>query len=55
MIILEDYRWIDHPDTHHVLGFLLEHQPLSVHFLISTLAEPSLSLTRLGACGAVAE
>jgi len=55
LIVLEDYHWIKNPDTHRVLNFLLEHQPPPMHFLISTRAEPPLSLARLRACGDLAE
>jgi len=36
LIILEDYHWINNPENHRILDFLLEHQPPQMHFLIST-------------------
>jgi LuxR family maltose regulon positive regulatory protein len=55
LIILEDYHWIDNPEVHRILDFLLEHQPPQMHFLISTRVEPSLSLARLRARGDLVE
>lgn len=55
LIILEDYHWINNPEMHRLLDFLLEHQPPQMHFLISTRIEPPLSLARLRACGELVE
>jgi len=55
LIILEDYHWINNPEVHRILDFLLEHQPPQMHFLISTRVQPPLSLARLRACGDLVE
>ena len=55
LVVLEDYHAIQHPEVHRLLGFLLDHQPPSLHLLISTRVEPPLSLASLRASGDLVE
>jgi len=55
LVVLEDYHWINNPEIHHIMDFVLEHQPPQMHVLVSTRVELPLSLARLRASGDLAE
>jgi len=55
LIVLEDYHCIHAPEVHHILNFLLEHQPPQMHLLISTRVDPPLPLASLRARGDLVE
>ncbi|MBN1976515.1 MAG: hypothetical protein JW918_03860 [Anaerolineae bacterium] len=56
-LVLDDYHFISSPVVHQLVGFLLEHQPPTVHVVISTRESlpDALSLPRLRARGQVTE
>lgn len=49
VLVLDDYHVIDNEQVDHVLGFLLEHLPPHIHFVIATREDPPLPLARLRA------
>jgi LuxR family maltose regulon positive regulatory protein len=51
LLVLEDYHVIILPAIHEMMTFLLDHLPLSLHIVIITRTDPSLSLNRLRARG----
>jgi LuxR family maltose regulon positive regulatory protein len=55
LLVLEDYHFIASPVVHHLVDFLLENGPPSLHLVISTRADPPLALARLRARGMLAE
>jgi LuxR family maltose regulon positive regulatory protein len=55
ILALDDYHLISSAPVHGVMQFLLEHQPPSMHVVISTREDPSLPLARLRALGQIAE
>ena len=48
-LVLDDYHLIETQAIHHILAFILEHQPPSLHLIIVTRADPLLPLARLRA------
>ncbi|MFN2285820.1 MAG: tetratricopeptide repeat protein, partial [Anaerolineae bacterium] len=54
-LVFDDYHLIDNPYTHDGVTFLLDHLPASVHLVIASRAEPSLSIARLRARGQLTE
>ncbi|MBN1262196.1 MAG: AAA family ATPase [Anaerolineae bacterium] len=48
-LVLDDYHVIDKRAIHEGLAFLLAHQPLQLHLVIATRADPPLPLARLRA------
>jgi LuxR family maltose regulon positive regulatory protein len=48
-LVLDDYHVIDRPEIDAGLSFLLDHLPTQVHVVISTRADPNLTLGRLRA------
>ena len=56
-LVLDDYHFISSPVVHQLVGFLLEHQPPTVHVVISTRESlpDTLPLPRLRARGQVTE
>lgn len=54
-LVLDDYHLISSLAVQQVLEFLLEHQPPSMHMIISTREDPPLPLTRLRARGQLTE
>ena len=49
LLVLDDYHLIDNQDIHEALGFILNHQPPSLHLVIATRADPPFPLARLRA------
>jgi LuxR family maltose regulon positive regulatory protein len=54
-LILDDYHFVTGSQIHRGITFLLEHQPDSVHLVLSTRADPPLPLFRLRARGQLTE
>jgi LuxR family maltose regulon positive regulatory protein len=48
-IVLDDYHIIDSKAIHEGLTFLIEHQPVNMHLIITTRMDPPLPLARLRA------
>ncbi len=46
VFVLDDYHLIEDPAIHQALSFLLEHLPPTIHFVLSSRAEPPLPLAR---------
>ncbi|GHO90547.1 helix-turn-helix transcriptional regulator [Reticulibacter mediterranei] len=55
ILILEDYHLITATRIHETLSFLLDHQPATLHLVISTRSEPALPLPRLRARNELSE
>lgn len=55
LLILEDYHLIANPVVQDLMNRLLENAPPGLHVIISTRADPPLSLARLRARGELAE
>ena len=55
MLVLDDYHVISHPEVHHSLRYLVEHQPYQLHLVITSREDPPLPLSRLRARGEMAE
>ncbi|MGH9005120.1 MAG: AAA family ATPase, partial [Acidimicrobiia bacterium] len=54
-LVLDDYHLADGPGVRPGMSFLLDHLPPQVHLVISTRADPALSLARLRARGELTE
>lgn len=54
-LVLDDYHLADTPDVGDTLSFLLDHRPPQLHLVISTRADPAVSLSRLRARGELVE
>jgi LuxR family maltose regulon positive regulatory protein len=54
-IVLDDYHVVDQPAVHEGIAFLVEHLPPHVHVVMTTRADPPLSLARLRAQGELVE
>ena len=54
-LVLDDYHVIEAEEVHQMLLFLLEHQPVQLHLVISSRVDPPLPLARFRARGAIAE
>ncbi|MBN1178399.1 MAG: hypothetical protein JXD18_04255 [Anaerolineae bacterium] len=55
VLVLDDYHLISAAAVHHVVTFLLDHQPPTMHVVIATRADPPLPLSRLRARRQVTE
>jgi ATP/maltotriose-dependent transcriptional regulator MalT len=55
ILILEDYHLITATRIHETLSFLLDHQPATLHLVISARSEPALPLPRLRARNELSE
>jgi LuxR family maltose regulon positive regulatory protein len=55
VVVLDDYQLISSPAVHEAVQFMLDHQPPTMHLVISTRQDPQLSLPRLRARGQVTE
>ena len=55
VLVLDDYHLIEYAPIHEALGYLIDHLPPRMHLVISTRADPSLSLARLRARGELNE
>jgi LuxR family maltose regulon positive regulatory protein len=54
-LVLDDYHVIRTPSLHKQLAFLLDHQPDTLHLIITTREDPLLPIPRLRARGQVLE
>ncbi len=55
LLVLDDYFFIEQPEIHDDLTFILENAPPNLHVLLATRADPPLPLHRLRARGLLAE
>jgi LuxR family transcriptional regulator, maltose regulon positive regulatory protein len=55
VLVLDDYHHVTDVSCHQTLGFFLDHLPAGIHVLLSTRADPPLSLARMRARGELAE
>jgi len=55
VLILDDYHSIDSKPVDRTLDFLVEHQPLQMHLVITTREDPQLPLARYRARGQLTE
>jgi LuxR family transcriptional regulator, maltose regulon positive regulatory protein len=55
LLVLEDYHYVTNPVVHQLVDFLLENAPPDLRLVISTRANPPISLARLRARGLLAE
>jgi LuxR family transcriptional regulator, maltose regulon positive regulatory protein len=55
VLVLDDYHHVTDASCHQTLGFFLDHLPAGVHVVLSTRADPPLSLARMRARGELAE
>ena len=55
VLVLDDYHVIENPEVQEALRFVVDHQPPNLHLVITSRADPALSLSRLRARGQVAE
>lgn len=46
-LVLDDYYFIENQVIHHILEFLLENQPPTLHLILATRSDPPLPLARL--------
>ena len=51
VLVLDDYHVVDAHEIHDGMAFLLDHLPPQIHLVITTRADPPLSLARLRARG----
>jgi LuxR family transcriptional regulator, maltose regulon positive regulatory protein len=49
VLVLDDYHLIEAAAVHHVVSFLIDHQPAPLHLIIAARADPPLPLPRLRA------
>jgi LuxR family maltose regulon positive regulatory protein len=54
-LVLDDYHLITFPGVHHMVQFLLEHQPPTMHLVLSTREDPPLPLVQMRVRGQVTE
>jgi LuxR family maltose regulon positive regulatory protein len=55
MFVLDDYHLIGDTGIHDALGFLLDHLPAQLHFILASRSDPPLSLARYRARGQLME
>lgn len=55
VLVLDDYHFIQSPQIHAQVTFLLDHLPASMHVVILSRSEPPLALARLRAQGVLLE
>src|SRR5829696_7275295 len=55
VLVLDDYHHLTNASCHQTLAFFLDHLPAGVHVVLSTRADPPLSLARMRARGELAE
>jgi len=54
-LVLDDYHFIQDPDIHQALDYLLNYLPPTLHLVISSRADPPLGLARLRGQGTLLE
>src|SRR6266498_4842084 len=55
LFVLDDYHVIESDWIHQAIGFLIEHQPLAMHLIITTRVDPPLPLAQLRVRGQLTE
>lgn len=55
ILVVDDFHWIHNAAIHQSLNYLLQHQPLQLHLVLLTRADPVLSLARLRVEGRLLE
>jgi LuxR family maltose regulon positive regulatory protein len=55
IVVLDDYHLIESLQIHSGITYLLEHLPMQIHLVISTRADPPLTLARFRGRGAMLE
>jgi LuxR family maltose regulon positive regulatory protein len=55
VLVLDDYHVLDHPAIDRAMTFLIDHQPTTMHLVITTREDPPLPLARLRARGVLNE
>jgi anti-anti-sigma factor len=55
VLVLDDYHHLTDASCHRTLGLFLDHLPAGVHVVLSTRADPPLSLARMRTRGELAE
>ncbi|MCC7447314.1 MAG: LuxR family transcriptional regulator [Anaerolineae bacterium] len=55
ILVLDDYHVIHNDWIHQALGFLVEHQPLQMHLVLTTRVDPPLPFAQLRVRGQLAE
>jgi LuxR family maltose regulon positive regulatory protein len=55
ILVLDDYHLISNPHIHEDLTFLIDNQPLSLHIVLITRADPPLPISRLRGRGLLTE
>jgi LuxR family transcriptional regulator, maltose regulon positive regulatory protein len=55
IFVLDDYHLIEVPEIHDAVGFLLDHLPAHLHFILASRGEPPLPLSRYRARGQLME
>ena len=55
VFVLDDYHLIENPEIHNALGFLLDHLPAHLHFILASRSDPPLPLSRYRARGQIIE
>jgi LuxR family maltose regulon positive regulatory protein len=55
VLVLDDYHHLTDASCHQTLGLFLDHLPAGIHMVLSTRADPPLSLARMRARGELAE
>ncbi|MCP4541922.1 MAG: tetratricopeptide repeat protein [Chloroflexi bacterium] len=55
VLVLDDYQVIQNEWIHEALGFLVEHQPPTMHLVLTSRADPPLPLSRFRARGQMTE
>ncbi|HEY3473322.1 MAG TPA: hypothetical protein VGK56_01860, partial [Anaerolineales bacterium] len=55
VFVLDDYHLIEDPEIHDAVGFLLEHLPAQLHFILASRSDPPLPLSRYRARGQLME
>ena len=54
-LVMDDYHVITNPQIHQALEYFIDHQPAQTHLILTTRADPPLSLARLRASGQMTE
>ncbi len=55
VLVLDDYHLIQTPEIHRAVDFLVDHQPPTMHLVVTSRDEPPLTLPRLRVRGQVTE
>jgi LuxR family maltose regulon positive regulatory protein len=55
VLVLDDFHLVERPEIHAEMTFVLEHQPVRLHLVLATRADPPLPLAQLRARGQLVE